>query len=146
MAGVDLFRLGKAGLKFSGKPVYPAAVHQDHMGAFIYKVLYVTGSKIKPIYVYIVDACNSSQSVCNKNARADGNNFLVDIHATGFQAAGASDGILSGSYKVVGEIRPSELPRSVWTSGVQSGGYMLCSCSGKCLSSSQKWTKVSDCK
>lgn len=146
-AGIDLFKHGQAGIKFRNTPVYPAAVHQNYFADFGYKVLYVTGRGIKPVHVHIVDVCDAGQSVCNTNVSKNGLNFMVDIHATGFKAAGKSDGIETGTYKIVGEIRPSQLPKSVWIPAVQAGkDSMLCSCTKTCSDKEQKWVTLSNCK
>lgn len=147
-AGVDLFKLGTAGITFQGKAVYPAAVHQDHFAQFSYKVLALSGPNIKPVYVYVVDACNASEAVCKTNVKKNGKNFLVDVHATGFSAIGKNDGIETGTYKVIGEIRPSQLPLDVWMPKVKAGtDSMICSCTGKCASKSEvKWLPLKSCK
>ena len=136
LTGIDLDAHGKAGLKFKGRPVYAGAVHQ-HAGAnMMYKVLDVRGGGIKPIYIHVVDVCDAKDSICNKNIKDTG--FLVDIFATGFKAAGKSDGLLKGTYKVIGEIPFENIPKSLW-----KNEYVLRSCSGKCSKSSeQKWVKV----
>lgn len=144
--GIDLFKHGKANIAFQGNRVYPCAVHQKHFGDYGYKVLHVQGSGIRPVYLHVVDCCDGGQSVCNRNVRQNGLDFLVDIHATAFDAVGKSDGVLTGTYSVVGQIRPRELPTSVWMPKVANGSdSMLCGCSGTCSDSSQKWTTLKQC-
>lgn len=146
-AGIDLFKHGQAGIKFQNTPVYPAAVHQNYFADFGYKILQVSGQGIKTTHVHVVDVCDAKQAVCNNNVKKNGLNFLVDIHATGFNAAGKSDGIATGTYKIVGEIRPGQLPKTVWMPKVQAGkDSMLCSCTGTCSDKQQKWVTLSHCK
>ena len=138
LTGMDLDAHGKAGLTLNGKPVYAGAVHQYAGPKFLYKVLEVKGD-VNPLYIHVVDVCDAKDSVCNKNVKANGNNFLVDIFQTGFKAAGKSDGILNGTYKVVGEIPASQIPKNVWKED-----YIMISCTGKCGDGKErKWVKAS---
>jgi hypothetical protein len=62
ITGVDLFKYGKAGIRFKGEVVYPAAVFQGHAATFLYKVLEVTSADFKGtgrVFVHVVDVCNS---------------------------------------------------------------------------------------
>lgn len=140
LTGIDLDAHGKAGFKFNGKPVYAGAVHQYAGSKFLYKVLEVSGD-VNPLYIHVVDVCDEKDSVCNKNVKAHGNNFLVDIFQTGFKAAGKSDGILNGTYKVVGEIPPSKIPKNVWKEK-----YVMTQCTGKCAEKERKWVSVNSIK
>ena len=144
--GIDLFKHGTAHITFQGRQVYPVAVHQNFGADFLYKVLEVQGKGVKPILGHVVDVCDAKQSVCNTNMKKGGLNFLVDIHKTGFEAAGTKgDGMTTGTYRMVGEIKPSQLPQSVWMKGGKD--YILCSCTGKCANNKeQKWTKLAQCK
>lgn len=143
-SGVDLFKM--KGLQFNGKPVYPVAVHHDDAPKFLYKVLHITGKGIKPIQGVVLDFCNRKDSSCT-NKNKFGKNFLIDIHKLGFTAAGQNDGLTTGTYQVIGEIRPSHLPKSSWPSKITSGGdSILCSCIGTCEDKQQKWTLLKDCK
>jgi hypothetical protein len=129
---------GRAGLTFNGKPVYAGAVHQYAGPKFLYKVLEVKGD-VNPIYIHVVDVCDEKDSVCGKNVKANGNNFLVDIFQTGFKAAGKNDGILNGTYKLVGEIPASSIPKNIWKEE-----YVLKECTGKCANGKdRKWVKAS---
>lgn len=139
--GVDLFKHGKAKLTFKGKPVFPAAVFQDDGGQYLYKILEVKSdafTKNKSVYVHIVDVCNSGQDVCKTNTKKHG--FLVDLHATGFEYVGNDDGVLKGSFRVVGDIKPNDLPKNVW-----HGEYIICSCTGTCQGDNVTWKKRGSC-
>lgn len=145
VVGVDLFAHGKAGIKFQGKSVYPVAVHQNHAASMLYKVIEVKGNGVKPILGHVVDMCNKNDASCS-NYKKNNLSFLVDIHKTGFAAAGRSDGVTTGDYKVIGHIPWSSLPKSVWTSKVQAGSnYMLCSCTNDCAGNNQKWSQLGKC-
>lgn len=138
LTGVDLDAHGRAGFTLNGKPVYAGAVHQYAGPKFLYKVLEVKGD-VNPLYVHVVDVCDEKDSVCNTNVKANGNNFLVDIFQTGFKAAGKSDGVLNGTYKVVGEIPASKIPKNVW-----KNEYVMSHCVGKCADGQERtWTKAS---
>jgi len=142
--GVDLFKM--KGITFQGKPVYPVAVHHDDAPAFLYKILQIQGKGVKPIQGIVLDYCDRKDAPC-VNKKKFNKNFLVDIHALGFAAAGMSDGLTTGTYKVIGEMRPSQLPKSGWLAKVAAGkDYMLCSCSGQCTGKEQKWTLLKDCR
>jgi hypothetical protein len=139
LTGMDLDAHGKAGLKLNGKPVYAGAVHQFAGPKYLYKVLEVQGGGVKPLYIHVVDICDEKDSVCNKNVKAHGNKFLVDIFQTGFKAAGKDDGLLSGTFKVVGEIPASKIPKNVWKED-----YILSKCTGKCADGKDRvWVKAS---
>ena len=140
VTGVNLFKMD--GLTFNGKPVYPVAVHNDNAAQFLYKVLEITGQGIKPIQGIVVDLCDRNDSSCsNKNKL--GKNFLIDIHRLGFKAAGKDDGLVAGKYKVIGEIKPNDLPQKVWNKGANT--YVMCRCTGRCDESSRTWKKVGRC-
>lgn len=147
LSGVDLFAYGRAGVTFQGKPVYPIAVHQTAAGSMMYKVLEVvgdSGSGMKPFYGHVVDMCAIAHG-CDNHLK-NGYSFLVDVHKTGFEASGFKDGIIKGKYRVVGELRPQQLPSSVWISGVTSGKTpIMCSCSPE-LCKNMKWTPLGACK
>lgn len=144
-AGVDLFKHGTAGITFRGRPVYPVAVHQSAAAKMLYTVVDIKGAGIQPILGHVIDYCDAKAPSCN-NYKKNGMSFLVDIHKTGFAAAGKSDGILTGTYTVVGVIRPSQLPKSVWMPKVQDGkDSMLCSCTVGCSGKTQNWKLLKDC-
>jgi len=134
LSGIDLDAHGKANLTLGGRPVYAGAVHQYAGSKFMYKVLEVQGGGVKPLLIHVVDICDAKDSVCNKNIKGAG--FLVDIFRTGFAAAGKSDGILQGTYKVVGEIPYDKIPKSAWKES-----YIMPSCTGKCSEKERKWVK-----
>jgi len=136
--GIDLFKLGKAGLKHNGKPMFPGAVFQGDGAKHLYKILEVQSDefkKNKTVYVHIVDVCDSSQDVCKRNTKKHG--FLVDIHATGFKYVGNDDGLLKGKFRIVGELSPSKIPKSAW----KGGGSIICGCTGDCRGKNVTWKK-----
>ena len=143
LTGVDLFKHGRARIRFKGQVVYPAAVFQGDAAKYLYKVLEVTSNdfkKSKSVLVHIVDACNSGQSICRKNVKRYGN-FLIDVHETATNAIGIDDGLLKGSFRVVGELRPSSLPSKVWRNDV-----VLCGCKASCRGSGEMdWRRSGDC-
>jgi len=140
--GVDLFKLGELGLKFNGRPVYPIAVHHDYAHSHLFKVMEVKGNRIKPILGYVVDICDRKDSSC-KNAFKNNLKFLVDIHKTGFTAAGtAGNDITTGEARVIGSISPATLPTSVWIDGEKT--YAMCSCTSPCDSKNQVWKQPKD--
>lgn len=142
MSGVDLFKHGTAGIKHENRPVYPGAVHQKDFAKLAYKVVEVRGNGLNTVLLHIVDMCDEKDDSCRANVKKNGLNFLVDVHATAFRAIGGkNDGVLTGTYRVVGEIRPSKLPASVWASS-----DIMCSCTGNCSGKSVKWTRLSECK
>ena len=136
LTGVDLFKHGRANIRYKGEPVYPAAVFQGDAAKYLYAVLEVTSADFrrspKKVFLHVVDACNSSQRICRTNVRRFGD-FLVDIHDTATGRTGVDDGLLKGSFRVVGEIAPNDLPEKVW-----KGGWKLCSCRGSCKKSSEQ--------
>lgn len=143
LSGVDLFRYGDAGVTFNGQPVYPGAVHAKHGNIYMYKVLQVSAPGLNTVLIHVVDVCDAADGACN-NVKKVG--FLVDVHKTGFQAIGAGDGEYVGSFKVVGEIRPSQLPESVWPDKVTNGGdYIMCSCTTPCDDPHQNWMPLNQC-
>lgn len=144
--GVDLFKHGNAGMTFQGKRLYPVAVHHDHAKDFLWKILEVQGKGVKKVYGHVVDICNRKDGPC-KNVSKNGITppFLVDLHSTAWKEAGSSDGVTTGTYKVVGELRAPELPKHVWLKGQNT--YVMCRCKSKrCEGSDQEWVKVSECK
>lgn len=142
--GVDLFKHGNAGITFKGQRVYPVAVHHDHAPQFLYKLMEIEGKGLKKkIIGHVVDICNRQDSPC-KNVNEHGLNFLVDIHATAFKDVGMNDGLTTGTYKVVGQLRPPAMPSNIWIKGAET--YLMCSCTGKCEGVAQKWVKVGMCK
>jgi hypothetical protein len=141
-AGVDLFKHGTAGLKFDGKVVFPVAVFQADAASLLWKVIEIQSdsfTKSKTVYGHVVDVCNSGQDVCKRNTAKHG--FLVDIHKTAFEYVGADDGLHVGQYRLVGELKPSDLPGSVFL----KDGTVACSCTGSCNGGSVKWKKRSAC-
>ena len=140
--GVDLFKLGELGLKFNGRPVYPIAVHHDYAHSHLFKVMEVRGNRIKPILGYVVDICDRKDSSC-KNAFKNNLKFLVDIHKTGFAAAGSNgNDMTTGEARVIGSINPSTLDVSVWIDGEKT--YAMCSCTSPCDSKNQVWKQPKD--
>ena len=141
-AGVDLFKHGTAGLKFDGKALFPVAVFQADAASLLWKVIEIQSdsfTKSKTVYGHVVDVCNSGQDVCKRNTAKHG--FLVDIHKTAFEYVGADDGLHVGQYRLAGELKPSDLPGSVFL----KDGTVACSCTGSCKDGSVKWKKRSAC-
>jgi hypothetical protein len=141
--GVDLIEYHTFGLKYRGKPLFPAAVFQGDGAKYLYKILEVKSAEFKrkkTVYVHVVDVCNSAQRICRKNAKLHG--FLTDIHATVRDYVGMDDGMLEGKVRVVGEIGPRELPRGMWR-----GRYVLCRCRGNCRHEDGRaiWRPVGKC-
>jgi len=136
LTGIDLFTHGRADIRYKGEPVYPAAVFQGDAAKYLYAVLEVTSADFrrspKKVLLHVVDACNSSQRICRTNVRRFGD-FLVDIHDTATGRTGVDDGLIKGSFRVVGEIAPNDLPEKVW-----KGGWKLCSCRGSCKKNSEQ--------
>ncbi len=143
--GVNLMKLGTSGLSFNGRPVYPIAVHHDHAPEYLFKVLEIKGTRVNPLLGYVADICNRNDGEC-KNVSRNGLNFLVDIHKTGFAAAGTADGkdLTTGECRVVGAIPPSQIPKHTWLQGDNT--WFLCKCSGKCdkPGKDQDWRSVKD--
>jgi hypothetical protein len=141
-AGVDLFKHGKSGLEFKGKPLFPAAVFQDDAAGLLWGILEVKSDAFtnnKAVYVHVVDVCNSGQSVCQRNT--DKHGFLVDIHATAFDYVGVDDGLLQGEFKKVGSMRPKDIKENIWL----KDGTVACSCTGKCKGGAVKWDNHKKC-
>jgi hypothetical protein len=141
-AGVDLFKHGTAGLKFDGKALFPVAVFQADAAPLLWKVIEIKSdsfTKSGTVYGHVVDVCNSGQSVCKRNTAKHG--FLVDIHKTAFEYVGADDGLHAGQYRLAGELKPSDLPGSVFL----KDETVACSCTGSCSGGSVKWKKRSSC-
>lgn len=119
---------GGTGIKFDAYPikwnskanVYPIAVHQSHFQKYAYKVLEVKANG-KTFYGHVADMCDKDDASC-KNAFKNGKSFLIDLHKSGWSAAGANDGILPAKFKVVGTILPKDLPAS------SLDGYVFCEC------------------
>ena len=141
-AGVDLFKHGTAGLKFDGKPLFPVAVFQADAAPLLWKVIEIESDSFTnnmTVYGHVVDVCNSGQDVCKRNTSKHG--FLVDIHKTAFEYVGADDGLHAGQYRLAGELKPSDLPGSVFL----KDETVACSCTGSCSGGSVKWKKRSTC-
>ena len=141
-AGVDLFKHGTAGLKFDGKALFPVAVFQADAAPLLWKVIEIQSdsfTKSRTVYGHVVDVCNSGQDVCKRNTAKHG--FLVDIHKTAFDYVGADDGLHAGQYRLAGELKPSDLPGSVFL----KDGTVACSCTGSCNGGAVKWKKRSAC-
>lgn len=149
-SGVDLRAYAKIPLYFTHKGkkirVYPCAVFQDHFSKFGYKVLRVTVGP-KSVYVHVVDACDASQSVCKTNTSRNGLNFLVDLHNDAIKSIGIKSEILTtGTYTVVGEIPPYQLPTGLWIPGVQkTSDNIICGCTGKCVGNDVTWVPYNKC-
>lgn len=151
--GVDLKTWKVPGtINFSGKPVIPIAVHMDDGGGYIYKVLEVKAEGLPAFYGFVTDLCNSAASSC-KNKERGGLNFLIDIHKSGWPHLGMSESqgknyLKTGTYTVIGEIKPSEVPKGAWTKKVQSRkDSMVCSCpsSGACTIKNAVWKELGKC-
>jgi hypothetical protein len=142
-AGVDLFKHGKAGIKFDGKTVYPCAVHHDDAAEYLWSVIDVESDSMNPIRCHVVDICNRNDDPCvNKNK--NGLDFLVDVHETGWNALGKTPGIEIGRCKKIGELGPSDLPIDVFLKGKDT--YVMCRCTGECKQDSHQWKPVTECK
>ena len=142
-AGVDLFKHGNAGLQFDGKPLFPAAVFQGDAAGLLWSVLEVRSDEFKnnkTVFVHVVDVCNSGQSVCKTNKAKHG--FLVDIHATGFEYVGMNDGVLKGSFRKVGVLKPGSISSNIWL----KDGTVACSCTGECKGNGVSWVNHGKCK
>jgi len=144
-SGIDLFEY--TNMTFEGKPVFAGAVHQNHAAEYMYSVLEVQcdafKSPNKSVLIHVVDICNRNDSSCD-NVNTYG--FLVDVHWTAFSYVGLDDGLLEGSYRVVGKIPPSALPTRVWMKDVQNKkDSIMCSCTGSCTKDTQKWTLLGKC-
>ncbi len=140
-SGVDLFKYGKSKATFNDKPLFPCAVFQEDAASYLYKVLELkcdSFKKNKTVYLHVVDVCNSGETVCITNTKKHG--FLVDVHATAHDFIGADDGVLKGSFRVVGEVRPKDIQAHSW-----HGDYIICSCSGSCKGKDVVWKKRSQC-
>jgi hypothetical protein len=111
--GVNLF---KYPVTWNGKKIYPIAVPPHAFSKYAYKVMRITGTGMNPFYGHVVDKCGSGD--CSKNIKANGYNFVVDLHKTGFVAAGKSDGVYKGTFEVVGAHEASRLPKgaNMWKS------------------------------
>ena len=142
-SGIDLFKYGKSGVKFDGKPLFPAAVFQGDGAKYLYKVLEVKCDKFtknKSVYVHVVDVCNSGQGVCKTNSSKHGN-FLVDIHKTAFEYIGLGDGLHKAQFRSVGEIAPNKINKS----NFRGGGSIICKCTGDCTGKNVVWKKYGSC-
>jgi hypothetical protein len=97
-------------LKFQGRNVWPAAVHQRDFSAHAHKVLEVFLGD-KTFLVHVADMCNANDSPCKTNPHANGNpNFLIDIHKSGWHVTGQTTGILPVTFRVVGSIPAHTIP------------------------------------
>ncbi len=149
--GIDLHKFGNAKYTFNNKPVYPIAVYMGHGAAFLWKVLEVRAKGLPPFYGVVVDLCDSGQEVCRRNQAYNGLNFLIDIHYTAWKPLGLSDaqgkGYLStGEYTVVGQVKPGEIPASLYIPGVAAKtDSMVCSCTGGCTVKEAKWGEYGSC-
>ena len=138
-AGVKLFKLQN--IEFNGRPVFPVAVHSRHIKQFLYKVLLVRAPGMKPILGLVVDKCADGK--CDTNIEKPPG-FIIDIHKTGFAAAGVPKGNKSfqdGSYQVVGHVSPRSIPGTAWDGDVKTN-YMLCGFDAR---GKEKWTLLKDC-
>ena len=135
----------KRQLQFNGKKVYPVAVHHDHAPTHLYKVLELRGDKVTPGFLgYVSDICDRKDGAC-KNAYKNGLKFLVDIHKTGFEASGNKnngDDFTTGEFRVVGQIPPTEIPKTAWLEGDKT--YVMCKCTGQCEGKEQIWKSVKE--
>lgn len=145
--GVDLFKLGRSGLRYNGTPVYPVAVHHDYAHDWLYAVVEVTGPKIASgFHGYVVDICNRADDSC-ANVRKNGLNFLIDIHKTGFEPSGNynnGNDFTTGKVRRVGTIPLTSLPDHLFPQG--SNTYVMCGCSAPCTRPGQRWKKLADLK
>lgn len=140
------------GISFDGKPVYPIAVHMDDGAAYIYKVLEVKADGLPSFYGLVTDVCDVSSQSCN-NKTKNGLNFLIDIHMSAWPALGMSvsqgkNYLKTGTYRVIGEIKSTEIPRSLWMPKVQAGkDSIVCSCTGSCNDKKKEvvWKELGKC-
>lgn len=109
-------------LKFQGRDVWPAAVHQRDFSSHMHKVLEVAmGSKT--FLVHIADMCNANDAPCKTNPHTHGNpNFLIDLHKVGWHATGLTTGIVPVTFTVVGSIPINSIPIS------HQSDTILCGC------------------
>lgn len=120
---------GGTGIKFSAYPIewhskslYPIAVHQKDFRELAYKILKISvPSTDRTLYGHVTDMCDRDDESC-RNAFEHDKNFLIDLHESGWKAAGIDDGIVAASYEVVGSLRPQELPDRALD------GYVFCEC------------------
>lgn len=126
-------------LKFNGRDVWPAAVHQRDFSSHMHKVLEVTlGSKI--FLVHVADMCNANDAPCKTNPYANGNNFLIDIHKAGWHATGLTTGVVPVAFKVVGSIPINAIPVS------HQSDTVLCGCADDtCDPSKAVWCPRGKC-
>lgn len=122
-AGVTLKAFGTTPLRWRGSRVYPIAVAQKDWKRYAYKVLRISGPGLRPILGVVVDLCAANNSNCKNNVQTY--NFLVDVHKTAFGAIGMSDGLVQGSFEVVGSMSAASFPPSYWQPTVRSGSESL---------------------
>jgi hypothetical protein len=125
LAGVTLAGFGSTPVMWKGTRVYPVAVAEKDWAQYAYKVLRISGKGVRTIYGVVVDACKRGNANCDKNVRTF--NFLIDVHRTGFGAIGRSDGLVNGSFEVVGSLSAAAIPATIWQPRVRSGSsYLQC--------------------
>lgn len=150
-SGIDLHKFGVSGMKFQGKPLLPIAVYMGHGAAFLWKVLEVRAKGLPTFYGVVVDLCDSSQDVCKRNTNYNGLNFLIDIHTTAFKAMGipeaqAKNYLSTGEYTVIGHVKPTDIPASLYIPGVAAGtDSLVCSCTGGCTVKEAVWGEYGKC-
>ena len=154
-AGFNLFTLGETNIQFQGKRVWPVAVYQGDAASYLYKVLEITAEGLPAFHGYVVDVCDYDDKPCPVNYKQGGLNFLIDIHSTAWKTLGiegkkGENYFKTGTYKVVGQIRPNVLPKNVWMPLVQKNkDSMICSCIGTCDDKRKKgdvkWVTLDKC-
>lgn len=128
--GVDLFAYGRIPVMFGKRRVYPVSVPPDMFEKLGYMVLKIESPGMRTFYGHVMDIC--AQGKCSVNRARGGVNMLIDVHKTAWATARKNDGVLKGSYTVVGRLRPKQLPTGIWTKPVQKGSESLrCRVNGK---------------
>lgn len=122
-AGVVLAAFGSTPLRWKGKRVYPVAVAQKDWTQYAYKVLRIRGKGLREIHGVVVDLCERGNANCDRNVRKF--NFLIDVHRTGFGAIGKGDGLVDGTFDVVGTLSAADFPTSYWQPEVRRGSGSL---------------------
>ena len=142
--GFDLFKMvGK--INFNGKPVFPVAIYQGQVMPYLYKILEVKPKGYTTFYGIVADVCDFKKCGNKPGSKANPSDFLLDIHSTAWPTVGLKNGANwsgSGSFKVVGEVKPKDLDKSVW---LDNGKSIVCSCTGNCTNKESKWTSVDQC-
>lgn len=129
-------------LKWNEELVFPVAVHHDDFASFSYKILRISVRDTgRVFYGHVVDLCDRNDPSCKSNNSKNNLGFLLDVHKKGWTSAGADDGVLRCSYKVVGKIPLEDIPTSYQDATV------LCGCKNeKCdLNAGAYWCPRGAC-